>query len=443
MKYYSHTIPLPAFSPLTLFKSFPLNRHSFLCESAEYHAEKGRYSFIGFGAAKKLEIAALSELNTFEELQKSLDELKNQISESAEYPFAPALFGFISFETARFTENVPLPYSEGVVPDALFFMPEVLLVADHTQKKLTLLATSSQRLDQAAKIISEIKVEDHPVRAVNTVFPPESLPLTTRKKFTEMFTKAEELIASGDLMQIVISQKMEMPAGRSDIEMYEVLRSEFPAPYMYLFHFSDFSIIGSSPETLAKIHDGVATIHPIAGTRPRGATPEQDKKLTQELLSDPKENAEHSMLIDLGRNDLGKVCTLGSVQVTHNREIEKMSSVMHLVSEVVGVLRPKVTAVEALKACFPAGTLVGAPKHRALERIIELEQTPRGIYGGAVGYIDINGRMDFAIAIRTILQTKGRIRLQAGAGIVADSYESFEDRECRIKMKAQYVAATH
>jgi anthranilate synthase component 1 len=219
-----------------------------------------------------------------------------------------------------------------------------------------------------------------------------------------------------------------------------VLRASNPSPYMYLLRFDDMAVVGSSPEVLVKVEDGRALMHPIAGTRPRGVTPEEDQRLAADLLADPKERAEHVMLVDLGRNDLGRVCRPGTVDVVSLLEVERYSHVMHIVSTVVGEVREGLTALDVLTACFPAGTLSGAPKVRAMEIIESLEPTRRGVYGGIVGYVDVGGDMDTAIAIRTVVLRDGRAFVQAGAGIVADSDPAVEDQECRNKAAAVIAA---
>jgi anthranilate synthase component 1 len=246
----------------------------------------------------------------------------------------------------------------------------------------------------------------------------------------------KERIRAGEAFQVVPSQRFETPCAASALDVYRVLRATNPSPYMYLLRFDDFDIVGSSPEALVKVEDGRAMMHPIAGTRPRGATPHEDNALAEELLADPKERAEHLMLVDLGRNDLGRVCEPGSVEVVDFMSIERYSHVMHIVSTVTGRLGQGSTAFDALTACFPAGTLSGAPKPRALQIIEELEPTRRGVYGGCVGYLDFAGDSDTAIAIRTALLRDGTAYVQAGAGVVADSDPASEDTECANKAAA-------
>jgi anthranilate synthase component 1 len=259
--------------------------------------------------------------------------------------------------------------------------------------------------------------------------------------FRRAVEEVKEHIRAGDAFQVVPSQRFEAPCPASALDVYRVLRATNPSPYMYLFRLAHpgggtYDIVGSSPEALVKVEDGGAMVHPIAGTRPRGATPQEDSDLAAELLADPKERAEHLMLVDLGRNDLGRVCAPGSVEVVDFMAVERYSHVMHIVSTVTGRVADGRTALDVLTACFPAGTLSGAPKPRAMQIIEELEPTRRGLYGGCVGYLDFAGDSDTAIAIRTALIRDGVAYVQAGAGVVADSVPAAEDAECRNKAAA-------
>jgi anthranilate synthase component 1 len=269
---------------------------------------------------------------------------------------------------------------------------------------------------------------------------------TAQPDYLAAVETAKEYIRAGDAFQIVVSQRFETDVTADPLDVYRVLRASNPSPYMYLLRFDDLDVVGSSPEVLVKVDGNKALMHPIAGTRPRGATPEEDATLAAQLLADEKERAEHVMLVDLGRNDLGRVCRPGTVEVVDLLEVERYSHVMHLVSTVVGEVDDHFNAVDVLRACFPAGTLSGAPKVRAMEIIEELEPTRRGLYGGVVGYVDVAGDMDTAIAIRTVAIRDGRAYVQAGAGIVADSDPSSEDQECRNKaaavLRAVAVAGT-
>ncbi|WP_256988193.1 chorismate-binding protein, partial [Streptomyces sp. BR123] len=257
------------------------------------------------------------------------------------------------------------------------------------------------------------------------------------EKYQAAVEDIKERIRAGEAFQVVPSQRFETPCHASALDVYRILRATNPSPYMYLFRFENgFDVVGSSPEALVKVEDGRAMVHPIAGTRHRGATPQEDQALAEELLADPKERAEHLMLVDLGRNDLGRVCEPGSVEVVDFMGIERYSHVMHIVSTVTGRVAEGRTAFDVLTACFPAGTLSGAPKPRAMQIIEELEPSRRGLYGGCVGYLDFAGDSDTAIAIRTALLRDGTAYVQAGAGVVADSVPELEDDECRNKASA-------
>jgi anthranilate synthase component 1 len=264
---------------------------------------------------------------------------------------------------------------------------------------------------------------------------------TTPAEYETMVHTAKEYIAAGDIFQVVLSQRFEAPFELPPFALYRALRRVNPSPYLYYLDFGDYAIAGSSPEILVKLSGGTVTIRPIAGTRPRGATPHADKALEQELLADPKERAEHLMLLDLGRNDVGRVASIGSVKVTDQFFIERYSQVMHIVSNVVGALNDASDAIDALAAGFPAGTVSGAPKVRAMEIIDELEKEKRGLYAGAVGYFSAAGEMDTAIVLRTALIKEGKMYVQAGAGIVADSDPRSEQQECVNKAKALFRAA--
>jgi len=254
--------------------------------------------------------------------------------------------------------------------------------------------------------------------------------------FKNAVGRIKEYILAGDAMQVVLSQRMSVALAARPLDVYRALRSLNPSPYMFFFDFGDFHVVGASPEVLVRVQDDEATVRPIAGTRPRGRTPEEDRALEAELKADPKELAEHLMLIDLGRNDIGRIAEVGSVEVTDHMVIERYSHVMHLVSEVHGRIQPGMSAIDVLKATFPAGTLSGAPKVRAMEIINELEPVRRGVYAGAVGYLDWHGEADLAIAIRTALVQNGTLHVQAGAGIVADSDPDREWEETLNKGRA-------
>jgi anthranilate synthase component 1 len=327
-----------------------------------------------------------------------------------------------------------------------------LAVFDHHEGVITLIAnainwdgsservdlayeTAIERLDKMQKDLSEVEPAKliELQKRVNPVYDRN----TSDQSYIDKVKVIKEEIKSGEAFQVVLSQRFNMPALSEPFDLYRVLREQNPSPYMYLFRFNDdLSIVGSSPEALVKVTGRDVVIHPIAGTRPRGGTPDEDETIANELLKDPKERAEHLMLVDLGRNDLGRVCKAGSVEVTQFMQIEKYSHVMHIVSTVNGQLAQSIAPIEALFAVFPAGTLSGAPKPRAMQIIEENEPTRRGIYGGTIGYLDFTGNIDTCIAIRTAVIKNGTAYVQAGAGIVADSDPELENQECINKAAA-------
>jgi anthranilate synthase component 1 len=327
-----------------------------------------------------------------------------------------------------------------------------LAVFDHHEGVITLIAnainwdgsservdlayeTAIERLDKMQKDLSEVEPAKliELQKRVNPIYDRN----TSDQSYIDKVKVIKEEIKSGEAFQVVLSQRFNMPALSEPFDLYRVLREQNPSPYMYLFRFNDdLSIVGSSPEALVKVTGRDVVIHPIAGTRPRGGTPDEDETIANELLKDPKERAEHLMLVDLGRNDLGRVCKAGSVEVTQFMQIEKYSHVMHIVSTVNGQLAQSIAPIEALFAVFPAGTLSGAPKPRAMQIIEENEPTRRGIYGGTIGYLDFTGNIDTCIAIRTAVIKNGTAYVQAGAGIVADSDPESENQECINKAAA-------
>jgi anthranilate synthase component 1 len=350
-------------------------------------------------------------------------------------------------------ERLPVATDDDLgLPELQFLLATDLAVLDHSDGSILLIANVVRRLtpyaeddpdrayaDAVARIDAMVtalaKPSESSVATVDRDVRPDVTGNTDRADFLAAVEAAKEHIRAGDVFQVVVSQRFETAAADA-LDVYRVLRAANPSPYMYLLRFDDVDVVGSSPEVLVKVDEGRALMHPIAGTRPRGATPAEDAQLAEDLLADPKERAEHVMLVDLGRNDLGRVCAPGSVDVVELLKVERYSHVMHLVSTVVGDVRPGLSALDVLCACFPAGTLSGAPKVRAMQIIEELEPTRRGVYGGVVGYIDVGGDMDTAIAIRTAVIRGVTAYVQAGAGIVADSDPVAEDAECRNKAAA-------
>ncbi|MGI4880668.1 MAG: anthranilate synthase component I family protein, partial [Janthinobacterium lividum] len=364
------------------------------------------------------------------------------------------LVGYMGYETVRLAERLPEPKADPIgVPDLLFVRPTLLLVFDRLKDELFLVApvfpsqaspatayaaavetidTAQAKLAQPVPAATRIAA-DLPDAAPTAILPPG--------RYAEMVGAAQELIAAGDIFQVVLAQRFTLDFPLPPLDLYRALRRINPSPFLYFLDLPGFALIGSSPEILVRVRDGEVTIRPIAGTRPRGRDAVDDARLRDELLADPKELAEHLMLLDLGRNDVGRVAAPGSVVVTDRYGVEMYSHVMHIVSNVRGTLDPKYDAIDALLAGFPAGTVSGAPKVRAMEVIHDLEAEKRGPYAGGVGYFSPDGAMDSCIVLRTAVVKDGVIHVQAGAGIVADSVPASEDAECRAKAGALFAAA--
>lgn len=453
-------------TPLSLYKILAKDRAgTFLLESAEHGGAWSRYSFIGIKSASTLTeqagkatwigtvpAGAPVDIDPLEALKITAEHLR-----SPHLPHLPpltgGLVGYAGYEIVRRLEKIPSLAEKDVdLPEICFMLTSDLAVFDHFDGTLTLIANainwdgSSDRVDDAYyDALVRLDSLEHQLKSPHggTISHPivQKQPHYQRDMNSEAYQEKVELIKeeirAGEAFQVVLSQRFVMEATADPFEIYRALRASNPSPYMYLFRFEDgLSVVGSSPEALVKIHGSDVLLHPIAGTRPRSADPEVDFRTGEELLSDPKERAEHLMLVDLGRNDLGRVCAPGSVEVVEFMQIERYSHVMHIVSTVTGKLAQTSTPVDALFAVFPAGTLSGAPKPRAMEIIEENEPTRRGIYGGTIGYLDFRGNIDTCIAIRTAVIKDGKAFVQAGAGIVADSNPLTEDQECQSKAAA-------
>jgi anthranilate synthase component 1 len=367
-------------------------------------------------------------------------------------PFTGGMVGYLGYDIVRRLEKIgPGERDDLKLPELTMLLTSDLAVLDHWDGTVLLIANAINHndldtgVDEAyADAVARLDAMQadlaRPLAYAPAALPPSEIPefsaLWGGKDYQVAVEDIKERIRAGEAFQVVPSQRFETPCTASALDVYRVLRATNPSPYMYLFRFDGFDVVGSSPEALVKVEDGHAMVHPIAGTRPRGATPQEDQALAEELLADPKERAEHLMLVDLGRNDLGRVCAPGSVEVVDFMSIERYSHVMHIVSTVTGKVADGRTAFDVLTACFPAGTLSGAPKPRAMQIIDELEPSRRGLYGGCVGYLDFAGDSDTAIAIRTALLRDGTAYVQAGAGVVADSDPVGEDDECRNKAAA-------
>ena len=371
-------------------------------------------------------------------------------------PMASGLFGYMGYDAVRLTENIPDNNPDHLgVPDGLFLRPTLICIFDRLEDIVTIVtpvwpdpglsveAALTAAHARLADAVSDFK-RSLPYRregAMEEIELPEPNSNTTRDQFHEMVKKSKAYIQAGDAFQIVPSQRFSIPFTLPPMALYRSLRRLNPSPYLFFFDFGSFSIVGSSPEILVTLRDGTVTLRPLAGTRRRGANAEEDKALAAELLSDPKERAEHLMLLDLGRNDVGRVSKVGSVSVIEQFVIEYYSHVMHIASHVEGHIQDNLDALDALAAGFPAGTVSGAPKVRAMEIIDELEHSRRGVYAGAIGYFSANGTMDTCIALRTALVKDGVMYVQAGGGVVADSDPESEYQESISKARALFRAA--
>jgi len=361
--------------------------------------------------------------------------------------------GYIGYDMVRFFERLPeMAVDDLNLPDCAFMFVDTLIAFDHVRRRMMVIALAfveddpmkayDDAVERIEEAISKLKSPLPAIRLLEHkphIVPGEEVEIRsnfTPDRFIEAVERAKEYIRAGDVIQVVLSQRLSFPMRVDPFRFYRALRMVNPSPYMFFLRFGDLKLAGSSPEMMVRVEGRIAQTRPIAGTRPRGKTPEEDKLLEKELLSDPKERAEHIMLVDLGRNDLGRVCEYGSVKVDELMVVERYSHVMHIVSNVVGRLRPDKNAFDVIRACFPAGTLSGAPKVRAMEIIEELEPVRRGPYGGAVGYFSFAGDADTAITIRTLVAKGGVGHVQAGAGIVADSIPEREHEECMNKAMA-------
>ncbi len=369
--------------------------------------------------------------------------------------FHGGVVGYVAYDAVRYFEpRVPLARRNTLrLPESVFMLTDTLLVFDHLQHKIRVVsharledgaeqayAEATERIEEVIDRLSQPLAARRPSTTASVGATPQVTSNMSQEEHESIVLRAKEYIEVGDCIQVVLSQRLSHPTRVAPFNLYRSLRAINPSPYMYFLQLDDFHIIGASPEMLVRVENGLIDYHPIAGTRPRGQTPEQDAALEQELRADIKEKAEHIMLVDLGRNDVGRVSVPGSVKVTQLMDVERYSHVMHLVSHVQGHLRPDLSVYDALRSCFPAGTVSGAPKIRAMEIIAELEPDQRGPYAGAVGYCSFSGNMDTAIAIRTIVLKDGVAHVQAGGGIVADSQPVNEYQESLNKAQALLAA---
>ena len=467
-------IPADLETPISVYLKLAGIGPSFLLESVTGGEQVARYSFIGVHPSKafvfwreRLQVFSPSDgLFKLEQERNLLGDdpltvLRSIVQEREFAPvpglprFAGGLVGYLGYELMRYFEPTVDLASHPVLPEAIFLQADILVAFDHAFGRLVMVGNTNldvgltaeeleaqfdeieDRLKMALPCLDclEVKAADSALRSN-----------LTEAEFAEMVQQAKEHIAAGDIFQVVLSQCMHRATSAAPFEIYRTLRRLNPSPYMFFFDFGQLSgeepmfLIGASPEMHARLEGRIASVRPIAGTRKRGKTPVEDTLLAEELLLDPKERAEHVMLVDLGRNDLGRICEYGSVSVPEKMLIERYSHVMHIVSHVMGELRPEFDAFDLLRATFPAGTVSGAPKIRAMQIINELEPEPRGVYAGAVGYFSYDGSMDTCIAIRTMVMRGQSVTLQAGAGIVADSVPANEYQESLNKLRALAVA---
>ncbi|HYH40545.1 MAG TPA: anthranilate synthase component I [Burkholderiales bacterium] len=451
-------------TPLSVYLKLANAPYSYLLESVVGGERFGRYSYIGIAATRRLEVHgyecveiehdhAIATAMADDPLSFVNDYLSRfRTAEDPRLPrFCGGLVGYFGYETVRYIEkrlaDTRKPDPLGV-PDILLLVSEEIAIVDNLSGKLSLVVYAEPGAPDAYR-----RARNRLAELLRKLRAPVTIPSDTRgasepavsgfgeAAYHAAVEKAKRYIYDGDVMQVVPSQRMSKPFRAAPLALYRALRTLNPSPYMFYFHFGDFHVVGASPEILVRVEGEAVTLRPIAGTRRRGATQEEDAALADELLADAKERAEHIMLVDLGRNDVGRVAQTGSVHVTEQMVIERYSHVMHIVSNVEGRLKPGLNALDVLRATFPAGTVSGAPKVRAMEIIDELEPVKRGVYAGAVGYLGFHGNMDVAIALRTAVIKDGMLHVQAGGGVVADSDPAAEWQETQNKAKALLRAA--
>ena len=464
-------------TPLSAFARIDAGESACLFESVIGGEKVGRYSFLGaepfmrfeaFGPRVRITRTGSDEVEEFESSDPLSDlERRMAVHKPAHLPelppFTSGAVGYAAYDSIRYAERLPHPPVDDLhLPDLSFAFYDRLLVFDNVTKSLDIVvlahvddgspASVSRGYAEACRRIDETiarlfapspwppAADIGPRREPRCLTEGTARAASTREEFLAATEKAIEYIRAGDIFQVVLSRRLEMPFAFPPLELYRTLRVVNPSPFMFYLRTPAATLVGSSPEIMVRVVDGHVTVRPLAGTRPRGKTPEEDAALAEGLLADPKERAEHVMLIDLGRNDVGRVSSIGSVVLSDVMSIERYSHVMHITSNVTGQLAPGTTAFDALRACLPAGTVSGAPKIRAMQIIDELEPRKRGPYAGAVGYIDFSGAMDTCIALRTVVITGGKAYVQSGAGIVADSVPESEFQETLNKAKGLLVS---
>ena len=453
-------------TPVSAYLKLRDGSYSYLLESADGGMRWGRYSFIGC----KPYLSVISRKGEMEIWQEDAHQIRKDVANPLDIlrelntkfkpvtvgdlpPFQGGLVGYCNYDLVRKWEHLPgIASMDPDLPEAVFTACRRLIIFDHFTHMIKVVAFAHLEEDEdpaqiyrkaCREITKTIEQLHGPLPSFHKDDPLQLSDLSSnvlREDFEDAVRKAKEYIVAGDAIQVVLSQRFSGEVTGEDFSLYRNLRSVNPSPYMFYLNFGDYKLIGASPEILVRLTDGKIELRPIAGTRPRGATSEEDRALENDLLADPKERAEHIMLVDLGRNDVGKVAAPGSVTVPRLMEIERYSHVMHIVSRVEGILKPEMDCFDLFMSAFPAGTVSGAPKIRAMEIISELEPSPRGPYAGAVGYFGFNGNMDFCITIRTITIMKNQLSIQVGAGIVSDSSPANEYDETLRKAGAMFKA---
>ena len=445
---------------LNLIENFLVEKNSFIFESVEKGKIKGRYTIFGKNPDKIWEFnndkSYLIENKSKKKIKGSPDKIIERIIESFNFktpaslpPICSLISGYFSYDSIRYIEKIPNKCKDDLkLPDVRLLRPQTVIIHDNLKKKIFYIVNvfKDKKISNYKKVYLRIKEDierllmessfkkTSPQRTSFSNFKVKSN--TSKNKFLAMITRAKKYIKLGDIFQVVLSQRFEAKLSKSPLDIYKKLRNTNPSPFMYFFNFTDFQIIGASPEILVRLRDNKITVRPIAGTRPRGKDVKEDNFLAKDLLNDKKELSEHLMLLDLGRNDAGKVSKINSIKVTESFIIEKYSHVMHIVSNVIGIYNKKFSKFKTLLAGFPAGTVSGAPKIRAMEIIDELETSKRKVYAGGIGYFSSNGEFDTCIALRTAIAKKDKFYVQAGAGIVADSNPIKEYEETINKAKA-------
>jgi len=437
-------------TPVSAFLKINRGGYSFLLESVEGGEQLARYSFIGTEPYRVLRADGEDKTDPLSPVAAELS--KYQMVPVSGLPrFCGGVVGYLAYETAARFEELPSPEHDPLgLPESLFMLVDTMLVFDHVTHKIKVLShvhldgdveeAYQKAVDRIDDLVDRLNQPLQPARRrTGATRQANSSGISSnfsRQEFEASVLQIKRYITEGEAIQVVLSQRLAQATDVAPFEIYRALRTINPSPYMFFLDFVDFHIIGASPEILVRVEDGAVMTRPLAGTRPRGKTPDEDAALEQELRSDEKERAEHIMLVDLGRNDIGRVSKPGTVEVSDLMEVERYSHVMHLVTHVQGRLQDDLTAFDALRVCFPAGTVSGAPKIRAMEIIAELEPEKRGPYAGAVGYFSFSGNMDMAIAIRTMVMRKGVAYVQAGSGVVYDSVPELEYAESMNKAQA-------